>query len=170
MRSGTVAVGCHRLRIGLFEPFSAVSHLPPVATGCARWAPQMLHPSPWIADGQTGFGRPAMCASSVQSFSLERGSLGQRRGLVATMNSCASASATSAPNPARPTSTRRRVHVTLGARMATVVWSILDEHELSLQVVALVPIPLPFALKATHDDARRNSNLAGEGPDLAVGR
>jgi hypothetical protein len=71
---------------------------------------------------------------------------------------------------ARPTSTRRRVHVTLGARMATVVWSILDEHELSLQVVALVPIPLPFALKATHDDARRNSNLAGEGPDLAVGR
>jgi hypothetical protein len=39
MRSETVAVGCHRLRIGLFERFSEVSHLPPVATGCARWAP-----------------------------------------------------------------------------------------------------------------------------------
>src|SRR4051812_46646069 len=44
MRSETVAVVCHRLRIGLFEPFSASSHLPPVATGCARLAPQMLHP------------------------------------------------------------------------------------------------------------------------------
>jgi hypothetical protein len=32
-------VGCHRLRIGLFERFSGVFHLPPVATGCARWAP-----------------------------------------------------------------------------------------------------------------------------------
>jgi hypothetical protein len=39
MRSETVAVGCHRLPIGLFEPFSSASHLPPVATGCARWAP-----------------------------------------------------------------------------------------------------------------------------------
>jgi hypothetical protein len=36
MRSGTVAVGCHRLPIGLSEPFSTVSHLRPVATGCAR--------------------------------------------------------------------------------------------------------------------------------------
>jgi hypothetical protein len=32
-------VGCDRLRIGLFQPFSALSHLRPVATGCARWAP-----------------------------------------------------------------------------------------------------------------------------------
>jgi hypothetical protein len=32
-------VGCRRLRIGLFERFSSASHLPPVATGCARWAP-----------------------------------------------------------------------------------------------------------------------------------
>ena len=32
------------LRIGLFEPFSGPFHLPPVATGCARRAPQMLHP------------------------------------------------------------------------------------------------------------------------------
>jgi hypothetical protein len=39
MRSETVAVGCHRLPIGLFEPFLGVSHLPPVATGYARWAP-----------------------------------------------------------------------------------------------------------------------------------
>jgi hypothetical protein len=39
MRCETVAVGCHRLRIGLFERFSASSHLPLVATGCARWAP-----------------------------------------------------------------------------------------------------------------------------------
>jgi hypothetical protein len=39
MRCETVAVGCHRLPIGLFERFSGVSHLPLVATGCARWAP-----------------------------------------------------------------------------------------------------------------------------------
>jgi hypothetical protein len=39
MRSETVAVGCHRLPIGLFERFSSASHLPPVATGCARLAP-----------------------------------------------------------------------------------------------------------------------------------
>ena len=38
MRSETVAVGCHRLRIGLFERFSGASHLPSVATGCGRWA------------------------------------------------------------------------------------------------------------------------------------
>jgi len=37
--SETVAVGCHRLPIGLFERFSGARHLPPVATGCARWAP-----------------------------------------------------------------------------------------------------------------------------------
>jgi hypothetical protein len=36
MRSETVAVGCHWLPIGLVEPFSAPSHLRPVATGCAR--------------------------------------------------------------------------------------------------------------------------------------
>jgi len=36
MRSETVAVDCDRLPIGLFEPFSGLSHLPPVATGCAR--------------------------------------------------------------------------------------------------------------------------------------
>jgi hypothetical protein len=39
LRAGTVAVGCHWLPIGLFEPFSPASHLRPVATGCARWAP-----------------------------------------------------------------------------------------------------------------------------------
>jgi hypothetical protein len=39
MRSETVAVGCHPLPIGSFEPFSGLSYLPPVATGCARWAP-----------------------------------------------------------------------------------------------------------------------------------
>jgi hypothetical protein len=39
MRSEAVAVGCHRLPVGLFEPFSAPSHLRPVATGCARLAP-----------------------------------------------------------------------------------------------------------------------------------
>ncbi|MBA2462759.1 MAG: adenylate/guanylate cyclase domain-containing protein [Actinobacteria bacterium] len=36
---GTVAVGCDRLPIGLFEPFSAPLLLRPVATGCAHWAP-----------------------------------------------------------------------------------------------------------------------------------
>jgi hypothetical protein len=39
MRSETVAMGCHRLRIDLFERFSGVSHLPVVANGCARGAP-----------------------------------------------------------------------------------------------------------------------------------
>jgi hypothetical protein len=39
MRSETVAMGCRRLRIGSFEPFSSLSHLPPAATGCARSAP-----------------------------------------------------------------------------------------------------------------------------------
>src|SRR5436190_17002683 len=38
MRCETVAVGCHQLRIGLFERFSSAPDLPPVATGCARWA------------------------------------------------------------------------------------------------------------------------------------
>jgi len=37
--SEAVAVGCQRLPIGLFEPFSGSSHLPPVATGCARLDP-----------------------------------------------------------------------------------------------------------------------------------
>jgi hypothetical protein len=36
MRSETVAVGCHRLPIGLFAPFLGLCHLRPVATGCAR--------------------------------------------------------------------------------------------------------------------------------------
>ena len=27
----------------LFRPFWRFSHLPPVATGCDRWAPQTLH-------------------------------------------------------------------------------------------------------------------------------
>jgi hypothetical protein len=31
MRCETVAVGCHPLPIGLFEPFSGLSYLPPVA-------------------------------------------------------------------------------------------------------------------------------------------
>jgi DNA-binding transcriptional ArsR family regulator len=39
VRSGTVAVGCDRLRIGLFERSSKSTRLPPFATGCARWAP-----------------------------------------------------------------------------------------------------------------------------------
>ena len=34
--SETIAAGCDRLPIGLFEPFSGLSHLRPVATGCAR--------------------------------------------------------------------------------------------------------------------------------------
>src|SRR6266487_441382 len=38
MRSETVAVGCHRLPIGLFERFSRPFDLRPVATGCDRWA------------------------------------------------------------------------------------------------------------------------------------
>src|SRR5436190_1427497 len=42
MRSETVAVGCHRLPIGLFGPFSVLPYLRPVATGCARLAPQTL--------------------------------------------------------------------------------------------------------------------------------
>jgi len=43
IRSETVALGCHRLPIGLFEPFSALFDLRTVATGCARLAPLMLH-------------------------------------------------------------------------------------------------------------------------------
>jgi len=39
MRSETIAVGCHRLPIGLFEPFARLLDLRPVATGCARLAP-----------------------------------------------------------------------------------------------------------------------------------
>jgi hypothetical protein len=38
IRSQNVAVGCQGLRIVLFEPFSELSHLPSVATGCARLA------------------------------------------------------------------------------------------------------------------------------------
>jgi hypothetical protein len=45
MRCETFAVGCHPLPIGLFEPFSGLSHLRPVATGCARSAPSTLHAS-----------------------------------------------------------------------------------------------------------------------------
>ena len=53
MRCETVAVGCHRLRIGLFERFSSASYLPPVA-------PAGLHKcsihSPATADGQWASG------------------------------------------------------------------------------------------------------------------
>ena len=43
IKFGTVAVGCQRLPIGLFEPLSPVSDLRPAATGCDRLAPLMLH-------------------------------------------------------------------------------------------------------------------------------
>ncbi len=36
-------MGCHRLPIGLFEPFSALSRLRWAALGCDRSAPQLLH-------------------------------------------------------------------------------------------------------------------------------
>ena len=42
MRSETVAVGCHRLPIGLFEPFSGQSHLLPVATATEQAAVEAL--------------------------------------------------------------------------------------------------------------------------------
>src|ERR687892_2843210 len=37
-------VATHDNGVRLFEPFLRPSHLPPVATGCDRWAPQRLHP------------------------------------------------------------------------------------------------------------------------------
>jgi hypothetical protein len=39
MRSDRQPVATHRIGLGLFEPFSGPSHLPPVATGCDRSAP-----------------------------------------------------------------------------------------------------------------------------------
>jgi hypothetical protein len=87
MRSKTVAVGCHRLPIGLFEPFSGRSRLRPVATGAPAGpinAPSIRRESLMAK----GFGRPAICASSVEPFFVESGSVGQRQWLVATMNSC----------------------------------------------------------------------------------
>jgi hypothetical protein len=37
----TVAAHCNGFPLS--EPFAAHSHLPPVANGCNRWAPQRLH-------------------------------------------------------------------------------------------------------------------------------
>ena len=56
---------------GLFERFPRLLHLRPVATGCARWAPHMLHPLGGIADGQRGSGD---ACRSLTSFSVESGS------------------------------------------------------------------------------------------------
>src|SRR6266496_202447 len=42
----TERLGCHRLPIGLFGPFSVLPYLRPVATGCAPLAPQTLHGFP----------------------------------------------------------------------------------------------------------------------------
>lgn len=39
---------------GLSEPFSGLTGLPPVATGCPRSAPLMLHPRRRIPDGKRG--------------------------------------------------------------------------------------------------------------------
>ena len=39
-----VATGRLERKLGLLKPFLLPSHLRPVATGCARSAPQMLHP------------------------------------------------------------------------------------------------------------------------------
>jgi len=38
-------VATHGNGFGVILPFSALSHLPPVATGCDRWAPLTLHRS-----------------------------------------------------------------------------------------------------------------------------
>src|SRR5258706_23368 len=43
MRCETFAVGCHRLRIGLFERFSRASHFPPVAPVSPGGAQKRLH-------------------------------------------------------------------------------------------------------------------------------
>lgn len=44
MRSFRRRIATHGNGFRLFLPFSGPSHLPPVATGCDRSAPQMLHP------------------------------------------------------------------------------------------------------------------------------
>jgi hypothetical protein len=44
MRSDRQLVATSGNGFGLFEPFARLSHLRPVATGCARSAPQLLHP------------------------------------------------------------------------------------------------------------------------------
>ena len=41
-------MGWQGLRIGLFEPFSELSHLLSVATGCARWLQKCSIPAPAI--------------------------------------------------------------------------------------------------------------------------
>jgi hypothetical protein len=66
MRSERFAVGCDRLRIGLFEGFSRSFDLPPVAIGCARWAPYMLHsPGRMAAPRLSAFQREARSGPAV---------------------------------------------------------------------------------------------------------
>jgi hypothetical protein len=50
MRSDRQPVATGGNGFGLSEPFSGLSHLPLVATGCDRLAPLMLHPETRIAD------------------------------------------------------------------------------------------------------------------------
>src|SRR5437667_2988142 len=66
MRSGTVAVGCHRLRIGLFEPFSRPFDLRPVATGCARWALSEEGP---VSSHRCWFTSPSLLPDGCSSLS-----------------------------------------------------------------------------------------------------
>ena len=75
MRCETVAVGCHRLRIGLFERFSGVSHLPPVATVAPAGFHKYSMPSQWITDGQTARSESAIGLATIE----EPGRVDRRR-------------------------------------------------------------------------------------------
>jgi len=55
MRCETVALGCHRLRIGLFERFSSVSHLPP---GRRLSGAPVARPQAPVTENQTPGGSP----------------------------------------------------------------------------------------------------------------
>ena len=64
-----VATGCGSACLSGFRARPICHRLPPVApAGLHKCS---IHP-PGIADGQRGFGRPAICASSVEPFSVER--------------------------------------------------------------------------------------------------
>src|SRR5437588_11215648 len=83
MRSETVAVGCHRLRIGIFEPFlgsSICERLPPVATA---WLHKCSMPVRGISDWNRAFGVNECAFFEMSTFCIERGSaaLGQHAGV-----------------------------------------------------------------------------------------
>ena len=80
MRSDRQAVATHGNGFGLITRFLGSEHLPLVATGCARLAPEGLHAIRAKPCVKAGFGASDSCRRAVTTSQIERGSTALRSG------------------------------------------------------------------------------------------